>query len=122
MRIVALGLIGGVTGSASVGMLPDDAGLAGEKTDGALEVLSVTLALSVTVDPSSLNSSVPSALGRCRKSTTLFFRLRPPYTLEYRPTPKASPDMLETELCSVGRTGALLSENAYDVLTLPRFD
>jgi hypothetical protein len=58
----ASGLIGGVTGS-SVSLLPDDVGLMGEKTEGALEVLSVTLALSVMVEPSSLINSVPSPFG-----------------------------------------------------------
>jgi hypothetical protein len=56
------GLIGGVTGS-SVNLPPDDVGLAGEKIEGALEVLSVTLALSVMVEPSSLINSVPSPFG-----------------------------------------------------------
>lgn len=58
VRRVAFGLIGGVTGSVSVTLLPEDVGLAGENTDGALELLSVTLALSVTVEPSSLMSSL----------------------------------------------------------------
>ena len=83
---------------------PDEAVTGGaEKTDGALDVLSVTLALSGIVESSSVIVSDGASDVCLRRSTTRFLRLRVPWDFGYRVLLMLTLEA-EAKLCNGGRT------------------